>query len=57
MKVLYSSIALVLLTLYRSAGAADVPDDNDDLREMIKSLQVNFRINLRPLESSLVGQN
>ena len=57
MKLLYLSIALLVLTLCRSAGAASVPDDNDDLREMIKNMQVNSRFNSKPLGSSLVKQN
>ena len=57
MKLLYLSIALLVLTLCRSAGAASVPDDNNDLREMIKNMQVNFRFNSKPLGSSLVKQN
>ena len=39
MKLPYLSVVLVVLTLYRSAGAAPVLDDNDDLRETIKSMQ------------------
>ena len=57
MKFLYLGFELVILTLYRSAGAVPVMDNNEDLRGMVKNLQVNFRFNSKPLESSIVKQN
>ena len=42
MKLLRLNIALVVLVFCCSTRAAPVTDDNDDLREMIQSLQVLF---------------
>ena len=39
MKFLQFNVAMVVLSLCSSIGAASMPDDNDDLHDTIKSLQ------------------
>ena len=44
MKPLFLNVALVVLTFCSSTGAAPMVDDNNDRRDVIKSLQVIYVI-------------